>query len=196
MGRRQQVVDDVEVAVGLGLVGQEVEGPQVAVDVHTGHDMALADHRALALTPLLEIPHLDAEGIEPLVAADTDEEIDERQTIALAATEGIDGVVGGGQGVGEVEIAEDETDDLGDPVFLFAPRVEPHRGQLLDLRVELERHLETIGVDFGSDLGQPLGVALADVGRRVECLVFGAGQAADGQEAGGDGVATSSRPAR
>ena len=125
VGGRLDVGDRLEVAVRLGLVGQEVEGRELAVDPQPGDDVSVADHRALAEVPALVVLDLDVEGVEAELARDADEQVDEGQAVAFAGVEGPDRVAGRRQGVLEVEPAEDEVEDLVGSPPLAQRRVEP-----------------------------------------------------------------------
>ena len=117
---RGQIVDGLEVTVGLRRVRQKVEGRELTVDVHTGHDVSAADHDSVAVAPSLVVLNLDVERIETVFARNSHEEIDEGEAVAFPRLEGLDGASRWDQRILEVEPPEDEVaDGLG--TALLAP---------------------------------------------------------------------------
>ena len=91
----RQVADRLETPVGLRLVGQEVVGGHVAVDVHAGDDVTAADDDAVVVVPALVVLDLDEEGIQTPLPPGRHEEVDEGEAVAAGSAECLGGGAGG-----------------------------------------------------------------------------------------------------
>src|SRR5262249_29546333 len=94
MGCSGEVIDWIEIFISLGPVRQEVVSLKLAFDVHSGDDMASADHQAGAVIPALIIRHLDVEWIQSLVSRHSDKKVYKREAVALVGAEGAGRVAG------------------------------------------------------------------------------------------------------
>ena len=114
------VGDAVDAAVGLRLVGQEVDGVDDAVHPQAAHHVGGAHHGAGTAAEHLEVLDLHREGVEAGAARQGEVEVDQRQAVAALRLEGLDGGPGGIALVVEAEAAGAVEDVLDHRVGLVA----------------------------------------------------------------------------